>query len=83
MYVVALALSSDSPTLLFVVIRAGLRDACVEACMSMANKSKSVHDTSQGRPAWTMEASDLFSRCMQQQCAATEPTAYNPEVTHV
>jgi hypothetical protein len=29
---------------------------------------------------WSTQSSDPLSRCMQQHCAATEPTSYNPEV---
>jgi hypothetical protein len=31
---------------------------------------------------WTTLSGDPFSRCMQQHCAATEPTSYNPEVCY-
>jgi hypothetical protein len=31
---------------------------------------------------WSTHSGDPFSRCMQQHCAATEPTSYNPEVRY-
>lgn len=30
---------------------------------------------------WSVDSTDPFSLCMTSECAATEPTKYNPEVT--
>ena len=71
-----------------------MKDACIESCLQQTN-SKSPHGrqlshqrhlsednttTVSVLPTWSMGSTDPFSRCMQKQCSATEPTKYNPEV---
>lgn len=62
-----------------------MRDACVESCLRALKPTQSspvMTSSSAGAyiETWSTQRSDPFSLCMQQRCAATEPTSYNPEV---
>ena len=73
-----------------------MKDACVESCLQQTNaksphrrqlghhrhlsEANTTTTVRVGLPTWSMDSMDLFSRCMQKHCSATEPTKYNPEV---
>ena len=70
-----------------------MKDACVESCLQQTsdkhNRRRLIRKLSEdnttttvrvGMPTWSLGSTDPFSRCMQKQCSATEPTQYNPEV---
>lgn len=73
-----------------------MKDACVESCLQKTSdqpphrrqlshhrhlsEANTTTTVKVGMPTWSMGSTDPFSRCMQKQCSATEPTNYNPEV---